>query len=323
MDYAKYYDKRSDSYVVHFPNHKGLSLDELKETFSVYGIVSSISDRGNQFGLCFVYYKHLEDTIRCIDGFQNHSYIKILPHKNKNKTVINEQEKKTQMKNNSNCTHRSSNQFQKNRFSEQSDQRDSSSDTGNSFRATKQNIFKNNATDYGESSDTSLHSLRSTNDDNIKTSSPLRHQLHFQKLKRIGSNTSISSKPDKESSVITNFFKESEIPSLIYNDQKLTMHNTIHSTLNTAVIPAHEVIVANVHPSLGIHYILHLFEKYKPISASLMITVPKTEIRYCHVYFQTPGDALAIEQAFDMYLLHGYYLIVLRSDMLLKVALSI
>lgn len=82
-----------------------------------------------------------------------------------------------------------------------------------------------------------------------------------------------------------------------------------------------EVIVANIHTNYGVHYILHLFEKHGPISATLVKTIHKTDIRYCFVYFINTEDALAIEKEFDNFVLSGRNLIVLRKSQLNKVIL--
>ncbi|XP_076661010.1 uncharacterized protein LOC143364684 [Halictus rubicundus] len=82
MNYQHYYDRRNDSYVIHFWNFKGISEDEIKKMFSVYGS-ATIKGSGGQFGFYFIRYKNLEDTLNCLNGFKGHKSIKILPHKNK------------------------------------------------------------------------------------------------------------------------------------------------------------------------------------------------------------------------------------------------
>ncbi|KOC65995.1 hypothetical protein WH47_12794 [Habropoda laboriosa] len=89
------------------------------------------------------------------------------------------------------------------------------------------------------------------------------------------------------------------------------------------VIPAEEIIVANIHPSLSVHYILHLFEKYNPISVSHMMMTPMSKIRYCHVYYETFQKAFATMQEFDTYCLCGENLIVLTKKRLIEEAVQL
>lgn len=84
----------------------------------------------------------------------------------------------------------------------------------------------------------------------------------------------------------------------------------------SVIIPMQEVIVANIHKDYGVHYILHLFEKYDPIAATLVKTISETDIRYCNVYFKTAHDALSIEEEFDNFVLSERNLIVLRKSRL-------
>ncbi|XP_076627946.1 uncharacterized protein LOC143345072 [Colletes latitarsis] len=280
MDISKYYARKSDgSYVVHFPNAQGTSLDELNKIFSAFGKVLSVDDRG----LCFVRYQHLMDAKTCIESLQNHPFIKILPHKSKQKQNLNTKTRKT---NNQNYSGNESCNSQ-------------SKDT-KTLKSFKKNVDDQKYSESVCSESSCTNSLKSIdNDSRSSRASSLKYFVNKDTKKN-------KSSCDK-----------SEIPSLISNDQ-IFMSDNGYSTLNGIAVPAQEVIVANVHPKFGIHYILHLFEKYNPISASFMTIIPKTKIRYCHVYFQTPEEALAVEKEFDMQVLHGNNLIVLRSQKLMQ-----
>ncbi|XP_014481273.1 PREDICTED: uncharacterized protein LOC106747847 isoform X2 [Dinoponera quadriceps] len=86
------------------------------------------------------------------------------------------------------------------------------------------------------------------------------------------------------------------------------------NTLPKSVITMQEVIVANIHTKYDVHYILHLFQKHNPISATVVKTIFQTDIRYCLVYFKKIDDALAVEKEFDKFALSGRNLIVLRKS---------
>ncbi|XP_018406163.1 PREDICTED: uncharacterized protein LOC108782387 [Cyphomyrmex costatus] len=125
-----------------------------------------------------------------------------------------------------------------------------------------------------------------------------RFSTHDQKMPMLVSNTEIKL---KEFDVMSNS----------------SLSNETRSLSKIVYIPMQEIIVANIHKNYGIHYILHLFEKYSPISATIVLTISETNIRYCHVYFKTVQDAVAVEEEFDNFDLYGQNLIVLRKSRLI------
>jgi len=127
----------------------------------------------------------------------------------------------------------------------------------------------------------------------------MRINTHDYKMPALISDTEMKS---KESDAMSN--------SSLSNETK-------KSSSKIVFIPMQEIIVANIHSKYGVHYILHLFEKYSPISATLVKTIPETDIRYCHVYFKSAQDAEAVEEVFDNFDLFGKNLIVLRKSRLL------
>ncbi|XP_076161256.1 uncharacterized protein LOC143143647 [Ptiloglossa arizonensis] len=282
MNAERYYVKKNDgSYAIHFPNCKGTSIHELEKLFSTFGKVLSIENRGKSHGLCFVRYQNIEDVERCLDSLQNHQDIRILPQKFKSTTGSNIK------------AHPLNHSFQGQALDDQS----KDAKTCKSGECTKLYNQGDNRSISSDCSNTS--SARNADIENLTHKSPFP--------KHLVENTFEKS------------FDANEIPSLIYNDEKSTSISGFR-TLIEAIIPAQEIIVANVHPNLGIHYILHLLEKYNPISVSLMMTIPRTGIRYCHVYFKTFEEALAAEREFDTHNLSGNNLIVLRSQKLMKEA---
>ncbi|XP_076646615.1 uncharacterized protein LOC143355572 [Halictus rubicundus] len=276
MNYEHYYDRRNDSYVIHFPNFDGISEDELKKMFSVYG-PATIKGSGGQFGLYFVRYKNLEDTINCLNGFKGHKSIKILPHKRK---VNNKSENKND-----------------------------SNNKRNPGKTGLINLSNSEETIQKQSGyDNVVSKIDSDCDTSIGSTSSLPQQLKMLQMNKRRSEISISSEiADQTTKTMESTFNEDEIPSLVYRNKK-------------TIVPAQEVIIANIDPSVELKEILTLFKDYHPIATTFIKQVPDSGIRYIHAYFTTVSDALAIEKKFDKYLLREHILIVLRPEMLAKEA---
>ncbi|XP_016910869.1 putative uncharacterized protein DDB_G0292292 [Apis cerana] len=319
MDYEKYYDRRGDgSYVIHFPNNKGLTMKEVNTIFSSFGKVLSADDRGQPNGLCFVKLETAEDAKQCIEAFKNHKFIKILPHITKKFVNVK----------------RKSYNENKKTFKQNFTVNNSDNNIKNNNNINNNDLFAKKIQEKCNQSDSNISESISIKDnfnsdikieENKKSTSisSLRHFLKLKNLRRVVSSTSISSEATNENlnRLEEIPFNETEIPSLVSIDKKYKSPNIKVPSSSTKVIPAQEVIVANIHPNISIHYILHLFEKYNPISVSLMMTAPNTRILYCHVYFKTYEEAYSTMKEFDKYSLHGKYLIVLTSEKLIEEAL--
>ncbi|XP_060813312.1 DNA-directed RNA polymerase II subunit RPB1-like [Bombus pascuorum] len=326
MDNEKYYDKKSDgSYVIHFLNKKGLDLQEVNKRFSVFGKVLSVNNHGKANALCFIKYETVEDAIKCIDGFKNNKSIKILPHIHK---INSTNEKRLNRINNRKKISHSKNK----KISDQDSSRCHSEKSNliSNFLPTKQ--FQDTQTDCQSDSNISksLSNNNNFNNDEVgdkdsvdphppKQISSSKHISKFVDLHRIASNSLISSGvTDGNVKELKNIFDETEIPALMPIDKKYGIQNGKAIPSSAKIIPAKEVIVANINPSLSVHYILHLFKKFNPIAVSSMILIPKIGISYCHVYYETYNEAYASMEEFDMYHLHGRKLIVLTTKELMK-----
>lgn len=326
MDNEKYYDKRSDgSYVIHFLNKKGLNLQEVNKRFSVFGKVLSVDDHGKANALCFIKYGTVEDAIKCINGFKNNKSIKILPHIHK---MNNNNGKRLNRINTRGKILHSKNK----RISNQDSSRYCSEKSNLISNSLPIKQFQDTQTDCQPGSDISksLSSNNSFNNDKVgdkdsvdrdspKQISSSKHISKFVDLQRIASNSLISSVVTNDNvKELNNIFDETVIPALMSIDQKLEIQNGKVIPSSAKIIPAKEIIVANINQSLSIHYILHLFKKFNPIAVSSMILIPKTGISYCHVYYETYNEAYACMKEFDMYHLHGRKLIVLTTEELMK-----
>ncbi|XP_071856652.1 uncharacterized protein [Bombus fervidus] len=327
MDNEKYYDRKSDgSYVIHFLNKKGLNLQEVNKRFSVFGKVLSVDDHGKANALCFIKYGTVEDAIKCIDGLKNNKSIKILPHIHK---VNNTNGKRLSRINTRGKILHSKNKKVSNQDS--SRYRSEKKNVISNFLPTKQ--FQDTQTDCQSDSNIpkSLSNNSNFNNDEVddkdsvdrhspKEISSSKHISKFVDLQTIASNSLISSGVTNGNvKELKNIFDETEIPALMPIDQKYgKIQNGKAIPSSAKIIPAKEVIVANINPSLSVHYILHLFKKFNPIAVSSMILISKTGISYCHVYYETYNEAYASMKEFDMYHLHGRKLIVLTTKELMK-----
>lgn len=315
MNDERYYDRRADgSYVIHFPNKNGLSMEKINEMFAEFGDVLSVDDRGKAYGLCYVRYKNLDDTKRCIDGFRNHEFISILPHKNKPKAAT---------KNRMPCNG-SKNLFQphitrgsledvftgKNLYDKQS--RDNENDKCKKNRHSDFNMSRLSIKDkYNVSND-------STDSEHFSETHSPKSYLKARQESRFTSNTSISSEITNETSKgLRDVVDPKKIAGIVLVDQTHRLYKELAST-PIRIVTAHEIIVGNIHPSVGIHYILHLFEKHNPLSISDMKATVELGTRYCFVYFTARDEAIATQREFDSYSIHGSKLIVSTFTKLLQ-----
>ena len=78
-------DMHNGAYAVIFQNLNRLDTEEIKEIFSKFGNVISVQVTGNETGYRFVRFESYNDAQKAVDGIKNHSTIKLLPHRKKNK----------------------------------------------------------------------------------------------------------------------------------------------------------------------------------------------------------------------------------------------
>ncbi|XP_017877472.1 uncharacterized protein LOC108623461 [Ceratina calcarata] len=290
MDLEKFYDEKDGAYLIHFANNGRLSLSEINEKFSTYGKVLSIKDRGQPYGLIFIRYENLNDTLNAITGCLADKSIHILPHKTKSKKkedgTLNIQ--RTSFENNEQQCNNDINTFK--------------------WNSTVNKIYR----------DIKRRSINISS----QTRSLLLDPWESKNLQVMSnSNSSTWSLTTNDHTKGIPQFDTTKMPALISNDEKYKVHRTHPSSQkNVTIVLAHEIIVANIPHNVNVHYILHLFNKYDPLSASLIKTTPKTGIRYCHVYYETQEQADAIVKEFDSYSLFNTKLIVVTPCQLMEVS---
>ncbi|KAL6428835.1 hypothetical protein ACFW04_007997 [Cataglyphis niger] len=348
IDFEKYYKIIKDgNYVIHFANKKELSLKEINKLFSSYGNVISVNFSGNRNnGLVFVKYKTLQEIITCLEALQNNPVICILPQKDK----IDDTMKKTEQRN---SYHWQPTETQDS-FQETSKQSNSNYDKKYSEAEKKliynttidQDKFDNTNNILDIDSQSSNHGYKSaiTYSDSLIFNG--QHSLSRQKSS-INCQVSDYDLEQQQKNKFHSFTKQTsntymdkaisdQIPALISdteikqkkfdamsNSSSMSSQSVIGSknaSSNVMIIPMQEIIVANIHANYDVHYILHLFKKYDPISATLVETILDTNIRYCRVYFKTIQDVVTIEEEFDNFDLFGKNLIVLRISRLMEEA---
>ncbi|XP_011256782.1 MATH and LRR domain-containing protein PFE0570w-like [Camponotus floridanus] len=345
INYYKYYKIGKDgTYIVHFANKKELSINEIRKLFSSYGNVVSVYFNEERIsGLVFVRYRSLEETITCLKELQNNDMISILPQKDK----INGTVKKTDQEN---SNHGQLAEMQDS-FQRINRQFDSNSNYDKKFSKTEEKLTHNTTSDRNRfhSTNNFLNTdFESLNDDNKSAITYTHSDFLISADKQISSSqrsfnnyevTNYNQEQQHKSKfhsftkpdIIINVNKDvsdDKIPALISNMEikqkqfdavsKSSSQSRIKNTSSEVrITPMQEIIVADIHANYDVHYILHLFKKYNPISATVVETL-ETNKRYCHVYFKTIQDAVTVEEEFDNFDLSGKNLIVLRMSRLIE-----
>ncbi|XP_011879936.1 PREDICTED: uncharacterized protein LOC105568688 [Vollenhovia emeryi] len=350
IDCEKYYrQSRDGTYTVHFVNKNNLTDTEITEMFSAFGNVLSIHSGGDTQKLKFVRYQMLEEIVECIKGIHSNGVINLLQQKDKRtNTKVDNQRDMNQPQ-----AARAENSSQSASGTFGTDQRLNSSSVQNGERPSyNPRLLMNKMKDFDHHSDTASRSSRqgskfSDGDESKRKNarhSPMSDENHSHSRQNSMDNgynramrdketkfsraikSETDAKPDRGMRVRAHNYK---VPALVSDTETMLSdcdamsdrfwsNGTRDASSKVVHIPLQEVIVANIHTSYGLHYILHLFEQHGPISGTLVRTIAEKDIRYCHVYFKTVQDAAAVEEEFDNFDLAGKNLIVLRKSHLIN-----
>lgn len=349
IDYAKYYRISKDgSFTVHFSNRKGITLEKTKELFASYGNVLAVYPGGANNGLTFIKYKTEEEVKKCIKGFQNNKEIFILPQKDKrDKVEIKNTDQKVYVnpwqvtEDTSEMIFDTGKQFNSNsihneKFSDYrekpSSDRDKYGSTENFSDISSCNLRQDWRSNANKIKHENINSQMINEKYSFLSQNPINNEdyncIMREKQQETTFQPSIKTKIKTKLRNVQTSMPDYKMPALISDiDIKSRESDTMsesslsngnrNSSPKIVYIPMQEIIVANININYGIHYILHLFEKHNPISATLVKTIPETNIRYCHVYFKSMQDAVTVEEEFDNFDLSGKNLVVLRKSRLI------
>ncbi|XP_011162936.1 uncharacterized protein LOC105198005 [Solenopsis invicta] len=358
MDYEKYYRvTKEGAYSIHFPNRKGLTSEELNNLFSSYGNVLSIYTNNSglvfvKYETQETVIKCLKDlqNSNVITILPQKDKIA-----NETKTTDQKNDDQRQAGKGEDISRRMLNndkQFNSNftnneKFSENRKKHVYNVETSdwNKFEDTD---ISSTASCISKQSCKSIETeIKQKNTDPWISNEKFSRQQDFmdkndqeKKLMRkqleckfySSRNTETDTKMNRDVPVstcdykVTTLVSDTEVKRKEYIEKIKSDRSALLVLLSKAVtdfsefefIPMQELIVANIHISYGMYYILHLLQKYNPISATCVKITEKTWTRYCHVYFKTAQDAEAAEEEFDNFYLSSKKLIVLRKSRLME-----
>lgn len=344
IDYEKYYKISRDGYTVHFVNKKKLSLEEINELFSLYGNILSVqSGGGNNGGLRFVTYKTLEEVIKCLKGLQNSNVVTILRQKDKMGETKATDQRSSNYLHDARIEDTSQRTFNK-QFYSNSIPNESFPENGEKsihyvrtcdLNKLKDNVYFSGIAPHNTRQGCKFNEIRHANisprmfNEKYSLKQNFMNNEDYNQVREKQQKTKLysSTKTEKDVEINRNMeIDNRKMPALISKikvkskESDVMSNNSLSNEIrnpSSKIAPMQEIIVANIHVKYGIHYILHLFERHDPISATLVKTIPENDIRYCHVYFKTIQDAVAVEEEFDNFDLSGRNLIVLRKSRLI------
>lgn len=294
-----------------FPNKHALPKDEINKIFSLFGTVNTITQAGDERGFRFVSYGSMEEVECAVRSLKTHPLINLIPHRPKNRHNKTAQSPSTPNEENSNVIF-STNQVNTNFFQRK---RNNGSINVNQFSNTRDSIFcqefnsvEDNRSVHSNDARNKSSNFQTTNKSIGGSASSLNS---LNRSGKIDARGNLSNSFDLR--FHTNDSVSIDIPDLVTKDNiKIESHKP-----NIEILNAEEVIVANIHDDYGPAYILHLFDDFEPLSISYIKSSPNNCIRYCHVYFTTANDSVAVEKKFDKYNLDGKNLVVFRINKLI------
>ncbi|XP_012219013.1 uncharacterized protein [Linepithema humile] len=308
INYERYYKLLKDgTYMMHFVNKKNFSVDKMRNIFSEYGPVLSVSPGGDNNRLVFVRYRSTDHIISCLNGLQNNNLINILPHKDK--IIQADQKDLNQRQMTVEDSHQKilDGKQVNSTFTSETGAIRKQAHIINNIKTSDWDNRSNNSADIDSQS--SRHNHKSNTTKCEKPSSQIvKTKLHSST--KIEGNTHINKNMCDNKTSMLNYDTE------IMQKEFVCPLQSKDASSKIRIIPLQEIIVANIPGDYDVHYILHLFRKYDPISATFINVTFETNIRYCRVYFKTIQDAVAVEKEFDNYVLSGKNLIVLRESKL-------
>ncbi|XP_011299512.1 uncharacterized protein [Fopius arisanus] len=285
----KYYifDAKSDTWKVYFANNAALSISKIEAFFSKYGEIVKVQQNSPR-DFCFIHFKREEDVKTCAFGMRNNSTIRLRPFRST-----------------------PSRQGKHDSFDSKSspDKEERNGKTGNDLKD-------------GQRSGVEIHRGKKILPNSLSSDAQSTPSSSYE-LSSNSISASIESIPlDPTRSSAEKKAPADDLPELIQkisigssNLGPLRTYGTRHPP-TTEHITLQDVVVANIHESCEIDFILEMLEAFHPVCASKMKTIPEHSLRYCHVYFETSDQTQEVERIYDNAELFGKTLIVQRPGTL-------
>ncbi|XP_058802731.1 uncharacterized protein LOC131670807 [Phymastichus coffea] len=289
------YDNIDECYCVLFKNQYALEREEINEIFSQCGHVYKIRLAGDNTGYWFIKYKFWDEAKRTVDDLRYHPKIKLSKHNSKQKDCRTTEKNQNNGQGRKECD--GTKLFQQ--FRKQANNKNDKS--GNFNENEYHGNFNNRKNDlpWGPKGAT-----RNKKQDHL-VQGRNNCEENYDGLPELVDRTKKVMVEEQQSI-------EDEVPELTTtNGRTSTISNSIKK-----IIPAHEVVVANIHPLFGASYILYLLDRYKPLAITNIMVEPKTAKRYCYVYFRSAKQSQQVEINFDKTSLLDQKLVVIRSSQL-------
>ncbi|XP_063983470.1 uncharacterized protein LOC135165779 [Diachasmimorpha longicaudata] len=258
-----------------------LQIYQIYQLFSFSGRISNIIQRPNQDRTVYVNYQSEMEARQCVIGMMQRKSIQLRPFSQNHQNSMNNNQ--SAMNNNQKTMYNTSRPETLGKVS--------SMKNGNDSEQLNETMISEVQSDESERQNLLEKSDSQTPEEVIKQYKGHNESTVEQFLDTIPFKIEVKSREEEKSVEIQRRSREQR---------------------SQVIIEAQEVVVANIPQGYGVFYVLHLLEKLDPICASVVMTLGKDSLRYCHVYFKTPGDAEAAEEAFDDVELAGKKLIVMR-----------
>lgn len=280
-----------------------MEIDEIQEIFSQFGQIFSLKTGGDKTGYHFIRYKFLNEAITAVEELKNHPVIKLAFHSPKNRNNENGTIAKEKKNYKGKFTYNN-----KSKNKEDNQTHNKSADSFSIWDSVRegQEINSNQSLDCDQLSLHSEVSSRSKQTHSGRQNS--RAESINSDYKNFYTRPNHGNYKSKQTKKVTHRSQDYDIPGLIKSNTQVMPDNRIKRT----VIPAEEVIIANLHSDISAAYVLHLFDKYEPIGVTKIKTVEDSNIRFCRVYFKTREIAMEVENEYDETAVFGQKLVVLR-----------
>ncbi|XP_008545913.1 GATA zinc finger domain-containing protein 14-like [Microplitis demolitor] len=331
MDPKKFVvETRFNAFAVNFKNVNGISEDQVREVFSVYGKIKRIAQTGDAYGLCFVNFENEDDAVKSVVGVKNHPDIRLREARFTTDRSKKQTDNSSRDFSFSNLNGNNGNTNTSNGFNTNTNNNYSNGSASKSIEpVVDKKLFKpdelvTETKNEQESVDLSPGNNASESEQrNISMS----HDTQTLPVAIESSETLNNSKQVTEDDVRSNASIKSQvqIPELVAKITKLSRGSS-SSMENEFTFPkmpiekmAQEILVANIEEGVNIHAILQLLEKYHPFAATDIQKYVPSNLRYCYIYFTSQQRAQAVESEFNNCVLMDKQLLVVRANNLVNV----